>query len=242
MAKGQPDFGQYAPTTTIAGLSDLGELAARLGSVVIFDRRGNVMAIDYFDSGIEQWYRTGDVGYSVDWNGDYAKSGGFSCKLTTGPVAGNTVTLLRYISVPVLASLGIEVSFSYQKNWQYLDFILVVADGNYQYEAQIRYDWVNGKLQYMDSEGNYQDIPGGSYSCGGVPYVFDTLKVVADFTTAKYKRLIVNNREFDLSAISFAKDPAVRNPIMMASIVLTTSANEAAIGYIDDVIITQNEP
>jgi hypothetical protein len=242
MAKGQPDFGALAPTETIAGLSDMGELAARLGSVVIFDRRGNVIAIDYFDSGIEQWHKYGDAGYSVDWDGNYAKSGAFSCKLTTGPVAGNTVTIERYISVPVLSSLGMEVSFSYLKNWRYLNLEMQILDGIYAYLARIRLDYVNNKLQYFDSAAHYQDIPGGSYICGEVPNEFDTLKFVADFTTAKYKRLISNNREFDLSEIDIRKYGQVETPLMYCSAVLTTNAAEAAIGYIDDIIITQNEP
>jgi hypothetical protein len=242
MAKGQPDFGQYAPTTTIAGLSDLGELAARLGSVVIFDRRGNVIAIDYFESGIEQWFTTGQEGYSVEWSSAYAKTGGFSCKLTSPAVEGYFAAIWKYIACPVFSSLGLEASFSAETWCRYLDFTMEIYDGSYDNIAGIRFDSVTGKLQYLDSEGNYQDVPGGAHDVFGIASAFDTLKFVADFTTGKYKRLIVSNHEFDLSAMSFRKTPLVETPIMVVSITQTSHGTSPGIAYIDDVIITQNEP
>ena len=242
MAKGQPDFGQYAPTETIVGLSDLGELAARLGSIVTFDRRGNVIWMDDFENGIRQWCPFGIGTWSVDWESNYSKTGGFSCKLTTDAIAGRSVNIQKYIGFPILSAIGLEASFSNEQNWRYLEIWLWLDDGTYEYNAVIRYDHPNKKLQYMDATGAYQDIVGGSYETPDYPEWFDTLKFVADFTTCKYKRLLVNSKVFDLSALSFEKDPFATTPQMVVAFRLTTNANAAAIGYIDDVIITQNEP
>jgi len=237
-----PDWGTYAPASTIYSLQDLGELAARIGSFVNFDRLGNVIAMDNFENGIGEWYSDGDAGFSADWDSKYCRLGGFSCKLTTGPSAGNTVKITKHIGAPVLSAMGVEVSFSYEQNWRYLDIFLDLYDGTYYYGAALRFDHTTAKLQYKDSAGAFQDIAGGFYYGTELPHDFDTLKIVADFTTVKYKRLLVNNLVFDLSEISFLKDVSTNTPALTVQLRLTTSANAAAIAYIDDVIVTQNEP
>lgn len=244
---GLPDYAALSPlgqkpAGPIYTLVDLGELAARLGSIDTFDRRGNVIWMDDFESGIGQWIIDGNVGYSVDWDGNRPKTGGFSCKLTTGPVTDDNIYIQKYIGFPVLSAMGIECSFSGETNWKYLDTCLQLYDGTDFYAATIRYDHVNYKLQYVGADNDYHDIVGGSWACGEEEGYFDTLKFVADFTTGKYKRLLINNQAFDLSKISFYKVAQTAKPLMLALIQLFTGADAAAIGYIDDVIITQNEP
>ena len=220
----------------------LAELAARLGSIHTFDRRGDVIWMDNFENGIEAWTRDGLAGYSVSWDSNYAKTGGFSCKLMTGAVIDRTAYIRKHIAFPVAGLLGAEISYSRKQNWKYLIIELSLLDGVNEFVARIRYDCVNNKLQYSDTVPAYQDIPGGVYTAPGLPEQFDTLKIVADFTTAKYKRLLVNSQVFDLSALSFFRSGLVVPPRMYITITLTTNIAAAAIGYIDDVITTQNEP
>ena len=66
MGHGYPDYGTQGPVSTVHSIQDLGELAVRLGSIVTFDRRGNVLWLDGFDSGIGAWSKGGNVNYSVD--------------------------------------------------------------------------------------------------------------------------------------------------------------------------------
>jgi len=220
----------------------LAELAARLGSIVIFDRRGEIVWMDDFESGIAQWGKGGIVGYSVDWEGDYSRNGGFSCKLTTATAVNNGVVISKEISCPPITSLGIESSFSYEQNWRDLIFEFTLYTGIDWLNGSIKYNHPGKKLQYTDADGVTQDIPGGAYTCPDHPRKFDTLKFVIDFSTVKYKRLLINKQMFDLSAFSFRSLPNAARPCLELTISLWTAANAAAIGYIDDVIITQNEP
>jgi len=242
MAHGGPDWGTEGPVSTIHSIQDLGELAARLGSPVTFDRRGNVMWFDDFESGIGQWFRSGDAGYSVDWNSQYMQRGGFSCKLMTPTATGETVWLQKITTLPVISKFGLEITFSREQFWRYLDFGLVYYDGHHTYTTKIRLDVVNDKLQYWDEDGNWQDVPGGQYHFIVNEYFFHTLKYVINPTMTKYQRLIVSNQELDLSAINSQKAASATSPIMLTTIVLTSDSNLGAIGYIDDVIFTQNEP
>jgi len=244
MPHGGPDWGTEGPVSTIYSIQDLGELAARLGSIVTFDRRGNVLWMDDFESGLSQWRQVGDR--DAEWNGNQAKNGGFCCKLITPAVAGGSCCIERYIGFPALSPMGFEFSYSDDDTAgvpRSLWILVVLDSGSYRYKTSIFYDVMNGKLQYTSGTGAMRDIPGGAYGMSSFfPGEFDTLKFVADFTTAKYKRLLINSRTFDVSALSFHKVALVSAPQMVIEIALHADAAAAAVCYIDDVIITQNEP
>jgi len=59
MAHGTPDWGVTASKKTIYSLHDMGELAVRLGSIVSFDRRGDVIFSDSFQNGLGKVYASG---------------------------------------------------------------------------------------------------------------------------------------------------------------------------------------
>jgi len=52
MPRGHPDYGQAGPTSLIATVPDLGELAARLGSNNTWDRRGFILWYDDFEASV----------------------------------------------------------------------------------------------------------------------------------------------------------------------------------------------
>lgn len=242
MAKGQPDFGLYAPTTTIASISDLGELAARLGSIITFDRRGNVLWYDDFGSGITAWRKSGDPGYAVNWHSEDAKTGGFCCELKTAGATGDFVQIQKYTGYPTLSSMGFEFSFSRKQNWKNLELIVEVQTTTRLYRAWLRYIHASAKFQYEDAAGAFQDVPGISFTAQGSPPSFDTLKLVVDFINEEYIRMLLNAQEINLSGRAIKARDNVATPYMLTAILLTTNTNAVAIGYIDDVIFTQNEP
>jgi len=246
---GTPDYSPIKPPGQITPgpiytLSDMGELAARLGSIVTFDRRGNIIWMDDFESGLSQWRQVGDR--DAEWNGNQAKNGGFCCKLITPAVAGGSCGIERYIGFPALSPMGFEFSYSDDDTAgvpRSLWILVVLDSGSYRYTTGIFYDVMNGKLRYTSGNGSLQDIPGGAYYMSTFfPGEFDTLKFVADFTTAKYKRLLINSQTFDVSALSFQKVALESAPRMSIDIELRTNEAVAAVCYIDDAIVTLNEP
>ena len=58
MPRGQADFGQYAVKEVSASISDMGEVAARLGSIDIYDKRGDVVFFDNFEGAFLRWNRS----------------------------------------------------------------------------------------------------------------------------------------------------------------------------------------
>lgn len=220
----------------------LAELAARLGSPAMFSRTGEVIAYDNFENGIEQWYRTGPGAWEVNWDAQYFKTGGFSCQLKTAVTVGFLATMTKHIGYPVLSPFGMEASFSYTANWAYLTFHVRFQSPTELLWASLRYNHATSKMQYGTAFGVWVDIPNFDFTAMGLPYAFDTLKLTVDFKAKKLQHLLINSRSIDLSAFStYVSGGGSATPLISTEFILETNGG-IAIGNIDDVIWTQNEP
>lgn len=242
MAHGHQDYGSQATLATVYSLQDMAELAARLGSIVKFDRRGNVIFLEDFEGSLSRcfYYFEVDDGTVVISNAA-SHSGDFSCKLTTAVDVGAGVELGFNLAYPVLSNMGLEFSWNMADNLlSVLEFVLHLFDGTTRYEARVR--WVNStnKWQYLDSSNNWVDLtPTVSYYTA--PKLFNHVKLVADFINKKYVRLIANDQVYDLADIALRALATGTAAKLNPYIDIYTSGGACTV-YIDDVIITQNEP
>ncbi|GAH83946.1 unnamed protein product, partial [marine sediment metagenome] len=95
MPRGQPDFGMYASASTIGSVSDLAELAVRLGSINIFDRRGKVIDFDDFEDVRKGWEFELLGGATAVRASTAPKSGSQHWILTTGGAGGAFARIRR---------------------------------------------------------------------------------------------------------------------------------------------------
>ena len=243
MARGQPDFGALAPTETIVGISDLGELAARLGSPVTFDRRGNVIWFDDFESGINKWQKYySAAGYAIEWSAEISRGGAFSCKISTATGDNKAAGIYHTLPFPRLSNVGLELSIYFKQYWRLMYIYHDFNDGAYSYYPRIKYNWNERKFYYRDEDGNFQEA-GLEVNLLATEPGFHTIKLVIDMANRQYKRLIVNNQEVDLTGKEFEQDAWVEPPYLYHECYITNdSATKPAIAYVDDVIVTQNEP
>lgn len=218
------------------------ELAVRLGSVVTFDRRGDVLFLDSFEDGLAGWEPSsyGEGGSAVQ-SSVRARTGAFSCLLTAGSDDYHCAAILRWIPYPCLSSFGFEFSFTYQNLFDYLYLEAYLYTGTFYYRFRIRYVPSEEKIQYEDLSGVFQDI------ATGVPllseeHLFNTMKLVVDFVEGKYKRLLLNNLSYDLTDIPVYRLGGITPAYLYFNIYLEGREDENDKAYIDDVIITQNEP
>jgi len=242
MGHGAPDFGVYAPKETIISIEDLGELAARLGSIVNFDRKGDVLWLDDFEEGIDKWIKvlTVDRG-SILWSAAHSHNKGFSALLTTGDTDGDVVGISRWLPVLVLSKIGFETSFTIDDNVKFIDFIFYLDDGSNKHYARIRHVRATHTWQYYDWEGNYQDLS-PAISLYERDELFHTIKFVFDLTTGYYSHCKINDTTFDLSSYKYR---TISNGVSYYSYFYIRVENNAAVeatSYIDNAIVTQNEP
>jgi len=242
MAHGYPDWAQSAGVNTVYQLRDLAELAARLGSIDTFDRRGDVFHLQDFEHG--------DGSIDNDTSGDDAacglslvtsRSGSFSYRLKTGTDSDCYAEVDVYSVLPSLSCIGAEISFAQLHDRGGFILALEIYTGEHIITPKIKYDYLTQKLYYWSDVLTWVEI-GSVIRLPNSTKIFNTVKLVIDCANMKYKRAILGVNGYALADV----DCRYTASIIAASIGLKfrhygdtlTSKNS----YADDVIFTQNEP
>jgi len=226
----------------VRSVVDLGELAARLGSINTFDRRGDTVWMDDFESGLNKWGTvlsgTGAAGVASN---DAARNGEYSCKLTTGSTLGVYASIEKYVQAVTASKYGCEFSFTKSNSHTYISLSFDYNDGALWDLFHLRYDVANAVVQYLDENGAWQNLSPGVKLQGSI-VLFNTLKLVVDPVEHEYVRAILNNVEFDMSGIACNRSEDGEQNFWYVLIRMLGPAGSNVVGYVDDVIITQNEP
>lgn len=239
---GGPDYGVSTAKQTVYALADMAELAARLGSIVTFDRRGDVIFLDDFESGLAKWEISGSgAGYAAAQSAFTARNGAYSAKLTTGSTLGQQIQIARYMPYPVLSSFGLEVSFTINANLDYMRFQLEIYDGVNAQSFSMQYEVDTDELKVFKGGVGYTVIASG-LALRPYDQQFHTMKLVGDYATKKYRRLILNERFYDLSSWNSWQFASANAPRLTALVLATSVPAANTSFYVDDAIITQNEP
>jgi len=242
MPHGYPDYGVGAPTSTIYPVLDIGELAARLGSIVTFDRRGNVIFLDDFEATLKKWTHTsynaeGDFQHSVE----AARSGGYSAKLLTPITIDKDTWISCHRPLPVLSKIGLEYSYAMYLQIKYIYLTINFLERAARYNFALRYDRYNTTLAYLNSSGDYTDLD-GIVSHQMLYHAWNTIKLVADYENKKYVRALLNENSWDLKDIAPYTPTYSGTPSLYLEARITNRAAGQHYIYLDDVILTQNEP
>ena len=242
MGHGTPDWWGSEPGETTFQVQDVGELAARLGSIDTFDRRGNVVFLESFEEGLSKWtlFHAGTAD-DILLSTTYPKHGAYSVKLIGGSGVGHYVQIRHREPIPVLSRIGFEFSWAPDSDMSTIEQYLYWYDGTNDYTWAVRYVVSTHALQVRDSAGNWQTIttawiPSLTYSTSHV------WKLVVDLETGEYAFLIVDQNGYDLSAYSGQFLSAGLGPYLSMDLFYYSTAGKNSVCYIDDVIITQNEP
>ena len=239
---GLPDWGRIKKDVGVSPLSDLGELAARLGSINTYDRRGDTVWMDDFEDGIIKWSTdTLGTGAAVASSSVYARNGAKSAKLTGGSDEDRYALITHRVTPLVLSKVGFECSFNHSAAVQYVEWWLHYFNGTTIYHFAVRFSKVDGKLYYPATAYTwtaFATVAGLFYG----PIPFHTCKLVADPVALKYVRFLLDETEYDLSAYAPWSEAASGTPYWEGEIKVVSLGNQNGVVYVDDVIITQNEP
>jgi len=178
------------------------ELAARLGSPVCFDRRGTVQYTDDFAQGKGCWaqglYGTG-ASVATDPLSFYKS--GYSVRLTGGSTGSHQASMFRYIPFLATARAGFEVAFSIYAAIDRVSLGATVYTGTTYHTFRFRYDSTNGNFDVLTGPATYTTFVDDAALYHEFT-MYNVVKVVADFTTDKYVRVLANGIEYDVSAYS----------------------------------------
>jgi hypothetical protein len=242
MAHGLPDWTELRPLETVYALDDMGELAVRLGSIDIFDRLGNVIFLEDFENGLIHLNKIANgAGADITESGEHAKNGGFSAKLTTGSTAGNYAGLSKTLPYPTVSRIGFELSFTGDQDVLYDYFYMIFYTGSYKITFGIKYDGNYSTLSFLGQDGLWHVFVTG-ISQQKANFMFHTAKQIVNITTLYYVRLIYDSVVFDLSAY---KPYITLDTTWPEFYIEGTVYNKTGVSvdvWIDDIIVTQNEP
>lgn len=242
MAHGAPDWGAFESLSTIYRVTDLGELAARLNVVNTYDRRGNVVWWDDFEDNINKWEISAPgAGAAVALSSDTARSGGKCAKLTAGTSVNTRCHIYRRLGSPLInTKLGFEFSYALE-NTVLVELFFQSFTGESLVQGGFRYNQGTQLLQYYDQDGNWSTLDDSLMIFPIISWL--QCKLVVDTTgTAEYVRFLITDKSYDMSGLYprfTASTIGGYLGVRIAAIpVVETSYNM----YVDDFIITQNEP
>jgi len=241
MARGLPDDSNIVKDAPVYGLSDMAELAARLGSPMTYIRYGDVFMLDDFEGGFQGWSRfTYAPDTVISLSGTHTRSKGTAVHITSGTGADPCGTIVRYEPLPTgsLNGFGYAFGFGGALSDIRIGMVATIAERNWHF--WVIYDHVAGQLTYRDDTGAPQVFANLKLRPAFVS--FHQVKLVVNFTTHKYQRLYIDNHVYDLSAYTAQWTAAVgqEDLLSMTVYVLGTGAPTAH-AYIDDAVATQNE-
>lgn len=237
----RPDYSEYLGGSVRFSLQDMGELAARLGSIDLFDRRGEVIWIDDFTHALTNWFL-------------YAQGANASVKMVTSPtyltpysVQMTTATdglkrngMTKYFSGVPATKLGFETGIQVINNPSYMLFNLSSQAPTGNFGMRVKLDYTDGHF-YVQTTGGVYVITDAVSDLGKTYNYFMPVKFVADFETGYYTRIITPSGETDISTIPMVTITPSTNPLFSLTMELGSNNAGQAIMYNSYVIITNND-
>lgn len=242
MTHGAPDFYQYRKDSVSFPVADLAELAVRLGSINVFDQRGDVIFLEAFEHGLGRWLKSlyGDNA-AIIVDATVWKTGGYSTRMTPGTTGAVGAELTAAMYYPRTTKIGLEVSFATEKVFDEIHARVYLYTGTAAQEFHFRYDLTNKTLDVLDSVLGWTTVA-SDVAFAQTVQNWHTMKVVADLATLQYTRIIFDNAEYDVSQYSFVTAASSARSSMRASILVLGTGSANLHVYVDDIILTQSEP
>ena len=216
------------------------ELAARLGSCAVLDRRGQVLFQDPGGTNLSQYIVSG-VGVASTAV-ECATGGQISqlCyKLVAGPADGNSESLVKRVPRVEGNKTGFEVTIAVDANLGELLFGLSVNDGAITKQGIIKYSRVLDKLYYYTAGPLYTEFAAlALLGDETYPHVF---KLVIDESAGKYVRLRIDTTIYDLSAYDLYTANVIQSTSIASIIEVVAHTGGTITNYIGLQIITVGE-
>lgn len=242
MPRGAPDYSNVRAYGPLHRLDDQAELAARLGSPVVYDRRGNIVWCTDFSHGLQ-----GSTIVPSDGEGDgyvtasRSFNGPFSICLDPSDEEGSQVYWNRIIHFIPIGALGAETIMSLDTDPYQYRLSLWYRDGAASQKGSIRYSPGNGNWEIQLGADDWVVILEDFYLQQG-PNAWQPIKLVINANTGKYVRALIAHNVVLLSAYDLYETEDFSRGQLETRISVWGAPATHACGYVDTVIITQNEP
>jgi len=242
MAHTRPDYTTSSKMATIYGEVDNGELAARLGSINTYDRRGNIVFMEDFEGALFNWQiNNNGAGAGSVLAAAYSRTGSQAAQLTAGSGLNGYTTIWKYWPLPVSTQIGLECSFTTHASLDRFVAEISIYDG-------VTLHATTCGCSVSADEIYFNTGPVGVESCitnlglYNSDYNFHTMKFAFDYSTDYWMRILFDNYSYDASAWPIHTELSAITPRMYIGLWAVCEIVANPVIYVDDVILTQNEP
>lgn len=237
-----PDFGISDTFQTKGIISDMGELAARLGAPSLFDRTGTVIRYDQFEGGLNNWILESNPNGNdpVLVASPYLYKP-YAVKLSTLNTGAGTSTMQVDYPFPYESSLGIE--FAYYPVWPIteIEFYCELYTGSKKYTFDVQYKLVAGEINVYTTGPAYENIYTDALTYY-LPNTYNINKIVVDLENKVYNRVMFNKYDISAKNIPLLVGNSGLRPRIRVLIRLEATNLQAEVCYIDNLIFTLDEP
>jgi hypothetical protein len=249
MSRGLPDY-QASNAAYGQQLTDVGELAARVGSIDTYERKGQVFYITDFSDLLKGWQKA-NFDLSEIWPvTNRVMWGSVAARIFCDHNSDQIPHLSKRFPLIDLSKIGMESPW--QLDWDgaanpaSLMYGLAYFNGTTVYTFYVRYQPPYGDLMIYvpdPSIGNWYQVTHtfGKTYLGGDSVYYNYIKLVVDLDTLEYDHLILNTSYFNLKG--FAAYPSANNTAEHIEIMPGALAGPTDnYVYYGGVILTMNEP
>jgi len=237
-----PDGYRYRIESPRHALSDMAELAVRLGSVVSYHRSGTVIFADGMEHGTAPYYeQISGTGSAILPVTSPTFQGGLSLKCTAGSDANETSGILKRMQPVILGRVGLEGTWSFDTVCEAFKLQIQHNTGAVKRTYGIKIDPVNDIIKYRN-ENNVWTTVQSYVTTTGDKYLFHVAKLVVDLVTGEYCTLYLDQSTIDLSGLLPRYGVDVTMARLEFGLEINSRTGENDIGYIDNMIITTDEP
>ena len=220
--------------------SGLTELGARLGSPIAYERRGQVIVLENFDQGVDDWL------WSATTATSYIKAatasvvhGGYSAYMFRGAGTGGYCQLGRRFDIAPATTVGYSAWYRMYNAPDYIIFYLLVDDGTNTHQGSLLIDTATDLIYNRNSGGGYDLIT--VYPCTPPSEKhFRFIKFTLDLSADTYGYAIINGAEHDLSSESCQTGISGVRQILPLVEVYAEAGNDTEV-YVDSLAITTME-
>jgi len=218
------------------------ELAARLGSLRVYDRRGMSILEHKFDCGLGLFSVSGvGTGHAETLNPVYWRTGGYSVKLVGGSDGDGTAYVTASLPVLPSAAVAAEGLWSIDTVTDFVRMEVDYWDGTSLYSAKVYYDVSNEALKLYDEDGFWIAV-GSGIKLNMVAGMFNYWKLVVDAMHGNYSRLLVNGVEYDASTFQLFITAASVAPRVAITFSNYSRAGNNDVVYLDSIAASAVEP
>lgn len=241
MARGAPDDSNVKTWGDTHRVTDLGELAARLGDILSQRRSGEWLFMENWSHGTSFWdIEDEGAGSTGLLSGTASRSAGVSLQMDVIAAAVSYVSATAHLPVLAETRVGIQCDLYLATHPDRWTLTVSYFTGEMWYQFTIGWHDDDMILYYNDDEGDPVTLD-ANLDLALDELVFHNLKLVVDLVKGEYVRFEVNKETFDLEGVEAWSDESPRGPFMIVGFSLAGDIAAGGRGYLDNIIITRNE-